>query len=211
MRSSEPAQLALFPLDLVLLPSEVIPLHIFEPRCRKLIAEARATGSPFGMVLQQEQVIAETGCAVTVVEVIEELADGRLTLLVEGGDRFHIEEVHEPVDAAADYAHGVVVYFDDEPLSEPADELSQRAVDLFLRLLTLMDVEAPRPPSGSGPLSFRLASVVEFGWALKQQLLESVSETDRLEMLVTTMDGLVPCLILRHQRDEAIRGNGKGS
>jgi ATP-dependent Lon protease len=210
MHSSEPAQLALFPLDLVLLPGEVVPLHIFEPRYLKLIAEVRTAGSSFGIVLQQEQAIAETGCAAALVEVIEELADGRLTILVEGGDRFHIEQVHEPVDAAADYARGSVVYFDDEPLGEPADELGERAIDRFLYLLTLMDVETPRLPSGTGPLSFRLASVVEFGWAVKQQLLESVSETDRLEMLVATMDDLIPRLILRHQRDDAIRGNGKG-
>jgi hypothetical protein len=69
-------------------------------------------------------------------------------------------------------------------------------------------VEVPR---GDEPLSFRLASAVDFGVALKQRLLEAVSETDRLDLLVTVMQGLIPSLELRRDREEAIRGNGKGN
>jgi hypothetical protein len=71
-------------------------------------------------------------------------------------------------------------------------------------------VESPRRPVGEEPLSFLLAAAVDFGVALKQQLLESTSETERLETLVTVIETLIPRLELRRDREEAIRGNGKG-
>ena len=64
--------------------------------------------------------------------------------------------------------------------------------------------------SGRGRLSFRLASAVDFGQPLKQRLLESRSETERLDLLIAVMKALIPGLELRKQREQAIRGNGKG-
>ena len=78
------------------------------------------------------------------------------------------------------------------------------------RMLALMDVETPREPVGEGPLSFRVAAAVDFGAPLKQELLESRSEEQRLETLLTVMTSLLPRLELRKEREEAIRGNGKG-
>jgi Lon protease-like protein len=77
-------------------------------------------------------------------------------------------------------------------------------------MLALMDVEEPEAPAGEGPLSFRVAGAVDFGAALKQELLESLSEEQRLETLLTMMTSLLPRLELRKEREEAIRGNGKG-
>jgi hypothetical protein len=77
-------------------------------------------------------------------------------------------------------------------------------------MLALMDVESPREPTGEGPLSFRVAAAVDFGTPLKQELLESLSEEQRLETLLTLMTSLLPRLELRKEREEAIRGNGKG-
>jgi Lon protease-like protein len=73
-----------------------------------------------------------------------------------------------------------------------------------------MDVQTPREPLGEGPLSFRLAAAVDFGAPLKQELLEARSETRRLETLLAIMETLLPRLVLRRQRESAIRGNGKG-
>jgi hypothetical protein len=74
-----------------------------------------------------------------------------------------------------------------------------------------MDVEDPHEPAGEGPLSFRIASTVDFGAPLKQELLESLSEEQRLQTLLTVMTSLLPRLELRKEREDAIRGNGKGN
>jgi hypothetical protein len=77
-------------------------------------------------------------------------------------------------------------------------------------MVQLMGVDDPRVPRGAGPLSFRLACAVDFGQPLKQRLLESRSEAERLDLLVAVMKALIPGLALRKQREKAIRGNGKG-
>jgi len=81
---------------------------------------------------------------------------------------------------------------------------------VFRRMLVLMDVEAPKEPGGQGALSFRVAAAFDFGAPLKQELLESLSEAQRLETLLRVIEALLPQLQLRKDREEAIRGNGKG-
>jgi Lon protease-like protein len=200
--------IGLFPLGIVLLPGEVVPLHIFEERYKKLIRERLEHGE-FGIVLAEEDSVRESGTSARVVRLIEEMDDGRMNILVEGGRRFRIVQVIAPEDEEADYLSAEVDYYrDSEPEGSPA--LREASLEVFSKMLQLMDVENPAEPAGEGPLSFRIAAAVDFGAALKQQLLESLSENERLETLLTVMTSLLPRLELRKERQEAIRGNGKG-
>jgi Lon protease-like protein len=83
-------EIGLFPLPIVLLPGERLPLHIFEPRYRELIGECIDGERPFGLVLEDERGMRDTGTLARVAEVLEELSDGRLNIVVEGGERFRI-------------------------------------------------------------------------------------------------------------------------
>ena len=208
MTSADEALLGLFPLGLVLLPGEVVPLHIFEERYKLLIEERRDQGE-FGIVLSEDDELRESGCAARVAEVIEILDDGRMNVLVQGGRRFRLLELREPDDPGAEYPSARVEYYDDA-MPETPPQLRAAALDVFRKMLLLMDVESPREPGGEGPLSFRIAAAVDFGVPLKQELLESLSEEQRLETLLTVMEALLPRLELRKEREEAIRGNGKG-
>jgi len=199
--------LGLFPLGIVLLPGEVVPLHIFEERYKKLIGE-RLEGGEFGIVLAEEDSVRECGTAARIAQLIEEMDDGRMNVLVEGGRRFRIVEVRDPGDES-DYLTAVVEFYrDSEPEASPA--LREAVLEVFARMLALMDVENPEEPAGEGPLSFRIAAAVDFGASLKQELLESLSEEQRLGTLLTVITSLLPRLELRKEREEAIRGNGKG-
>jgi Lon protease-like protein len=205
---SDDRVIGLFPLGLVLLPGEVIPLHIFEDRYKKLIGERLDEGE-FGIVLVEEDSVRECGTTARVAQLIEELDDGRMNILVEGVRRFRIVEVVTPDDAEADYLSAEVEYYrDSEP--EASATAGEAVLDVFRKMLLLMDVENPEEPEGDGPLSFRIAAAVDFGAALKQELLESLSEEQRLETLLTVMTSLLPRLELRKEREDAIRGNGKG-
>jgi Lon protease-like protein len=135
--------------------------------------------------------------------------DGRMNVLVEGVRRFRIIVIQEPEDPESDYLSAEVAYYrDSEP--EGSEPIREAVLDVFARMLKLMDVESPGEPAGEGPLSFRVAAAVDFGASLKQELLESLSEEQRLETLLTVMTSLLPRLELRKEREEAIRGNGKG-
>jgi Lon protease-like protein len=204
--------IGLFPLRMVLLPGEIVPLHIFEERYKRLIGECR-DGGVFGIVLAGDEGAADFGCTAVVHEVLEEFDDGRLNILVEGRDPVRIVVVEQPDDTENGYLRGeVTVLVDDDPADDGSVEgLAETAAVLFRRMAALMGVDEPRVPSGTAPLSFRLAAAVDFGVPLKQRLLESRSEPERLEVLVAVMNTLIPGLELRKQREDAIRGNGKGN
>jgi Lon protease-like protein len=205
---SLPMELGLFPLSVVLLPGEVAPLHIFEERYKILFSEL-VDGREFGAILVEEEGLRECGCSARLAQVIERLDDGHLNVLVQGARRFRLLEIREPENLGATYLTGVVEFFeDDEPEVPP--ELAAEALETFRRMLLLMDVQSPREPAGEGPLSFRLAAAVDFGVPLKQELLEAVSEQQRLQTLLVVMEALLPRLELRRPREAAIRGNGKG-
>ena len=208
MSSADDELLGLFPLGIVLLPGEAVPLYIFEERY-KLLVQERLEGAEFGIILADDEGARECGCTARVAELIEELDDGRMNILVEGGRRFRVVDLRQPEDPAAVYLSGLVEYFDDEDAAAP-EQLRAAVLDAFRKMLLLMDVESPREPGGGQLLSFRVAAAVDFGAPLKQELLESRSEARRLETLLAVMETLLPRLKLRKEREEAIRGNGKG-
>ena len=87
-------ELGLFPLPIVLVPTERIPLHIFEPRYRELIDECVETGGEFGLVLATgDGAVHEIGTRASVHQVLEALDDGSMNIVVEGGERFRLLEL----------------------------------------------------------------------------------------------------------------------
>ena len=75
-----------FPLPLVLLPGEVLPLHIFEARYRELVGRCLAGPEPFCVVLDDDTGVREVGCLARDLTVLERLADGRLNVVASGGE-----------------------------------------------------------------------------------------------------------------------------
>ena len=207
MSESDETLLGLFPLDLVLVPGEIVPLHIFEERYKRLIGE-RLDEGVFGIVLAEEDGVRECGTTARVVELVERLDDGRMNVLVRGERRFRIVELRVPDDSDDDYLRAEVQYFRD---SEPqgSGRLREAVLEVFFRMLALLDVPQSEP-EGDAPLSFRIAASVEFGAPIKQTLLESLSEEERLETLLTVLQTVVKRLEMGVERAAAIRGNGKG-
>src|SRR5919197_1446066 len=123
-------ELGLFPLPVVLVPTEQIPLHIFEPRYRELISECVELESEFGLVLATEDGgVHEVGTRAAVAAVLEVLEDGRMNVVVEGRERFRLLEL----TSGRSFATGVV-----EPLLDdderPHDADVERAMTLFQKL-----------------------------------------------------------------------------
>lgn len=159
------SSLRLFPLHSVLLPGGTMPLHVFEPRYRQLVAECQQEGEPFGIVLIREG--AEVGgpalpVAVGCTALIEEAApagDERLTLRVRGGRRFRIVDLRHDHPYLA--AH--VEYPVDEQTAvagRVVDEARERYARL-LRLRLAARGEYVRQPAAvprtAGPLADAIA------------------------------------------------------
>jgi Lon protease-like protein len=209
MNSPEASELGLFPLGVVLLPGELLPLHIFEERYKRLVAEREADGDEFVIVLAEDDGVRRYGCTARITEVLARYDDGRLDLVVRGGRRCRLLEVIEPAAPEEDYLRALVEPHEDSTSRVP-DELRASVLEAFARMLRLMDASPAEAADEETPLSFRLGAAADFGAALKQELLESIGEEDRLTTLLAVIEGLIPRLELRKEREEAIRGNGKG-
>src|SRR3954447_21457037 len=80
----------LFPLGLVLIPRELVPLHIFEERYKLMIGECIDAGREFGIVGLSDDGLKDVGCSARVDRVLERFDDGRLNVLVEGTTPFRL-------------------------------------------------------------------------------------------------------------------------
>ena len=160
--------LPLFPLpNVVLFPNVFLPLHIFEPRYREMVADAVADDRLIGMVLlrpgwehdyEKQPPVYPIGCS-GVMTHVEQLADGRYNIVLRGIDRFRILEE----DYHRSYRRAAI-----EPLAETVPAPEDRAV-IRLQRSKLEGLLAPanerdlRPPTRSGrpePVESRLVQGV---------------------------------------------------
>ena len=201
---SRVAEIGLFPLQLVLLPGEERPLHIFEPRYRELIGECLESGGDFGLVLADETGMREIGTRASVREVLERFPDGRLNILVEGGERFRLVELTE----GRPFATAEVDDVPDED-EEPSEEEVERCLAAYRRLLDAADAELDELDLGGASLAFQIARRVDLGTDVKQDLLELRSERERVARLTPLLDRAAEAV----RRERAIReratGNGR--
>ena len=167
----------LFPLGLVLLPGEIVPLHIFEERYKQMIGECLDEEREFGVLWLAEDELKEVGCAARVTRVLERFEDGRLNILAEGTTPFRMER--RIGDMA--YPAGDVVLLDDEPDSD--DGALERARTTYADLVEEVTDTRPEPETLSGLDAYGMAATVDINPAAKQALLELRSEPARLEQL----------------------------
>jgi Lon protease-like protein len=171
-------ELGLFPLGLVLLPTEQLPLHIFEDRYKELVGECLENDSDFGLVYVDDDGIRDVGTRARIVEVLTRFEDGRLNILVQGGDRFRLDELTD----GRSFQTGQVEPVEDA--DDPADpEAVEEALRLFGSLRELTGSEVEVPESDAPQLSFALAGRVELPVGDKLELLRADSERHRIELV----------------------------
>jgi Lon protease-like protein len=167
----------LFPLGLVLLPGELVPLHIFEERYKQMITECLDEEREFGILWLADDELKEIGCAARITRVLERFDDGRLNILVEGTSPFRMER--RIGDLA--YPAGDVVLLDDEPGTD--DNALERARTTYADLVEEVTDSRPEPETLSELGAYGMAATVDINPAAKQALLELRSEPARLEQL----------------------------
>src|SRR3954466_16098871 len=136
----------LFPLGIVLLPSEVVPLHIFEERYKTMLGECMASDGEFGIVWLSDDGLREVGCTARVTQVLAEFDDGRSNVLVTGGRPFRllrrIDDMAYPageIEMLADDPDA-----EDDPEAEVAElELAREAHERYADLVEQVTDERP--------------------------------------------------------------------
>lgn len=180
------AEIGLFPLGLVLLPTERVPLHVFEERYKELIGECVEDGSEFGLVYAEGDELADVGTRARVAQVLTRFPDGRMNVLVEGGNRFRLEEL----TAGRSFHTAIVSPLDDEEdTAEP--ESIDRAFAQFARLREITGSDVDPPATGEPQLSFALAGRVELPMEDKLRLLHDVSERSRMNSVCELFEAAI--------------------
>jgi Lon protease-like protein len=170
--------LPLFPLQVVLFPGALLPLHIFEDRYKEMIGEAIKGRTEFGILLATGEGLASIGCTATVEKVLREYPDGRLDILTRGLRRFELLLVNEE----RSFLRGTVEFLEDD-FSEPAPTDREKAIEGY-NLCRKLSSDAPLSPADADnpTLSFVLAEpLADLG--LRQTILGARSEADRLKHL----------------------------
>jgi Lon protease-like protein len=200
-------ELGLFPLPIVLVPTERIPLHIFEPRYRELIQECVENETEFGLVLSTgDGAVHEIGTRAAVAQVIEVLDDGRMNIVVEGRERFRLLELTR----GRSFTTAIVEAVDDldEP---PADDEVERVLERFAELAEVAESEVEVPDASSPSLDFEIAARVDFGVDAKQELLAMTSPRARVKRLIELLDLALESIRLEHVLRDRAGKNGKVS
>ena len=135
--------LPLFPLDVVLLPRMVLPLHIFEERYKLMVGEAIKNETEFGIVRSRENSVFNVGCTAVVEKVVQRHPDGRFDIIAVGQRRFEVLLL----DEQKPYLQAGVHFFDDDSGTDAEPDAVRRLTGLFERVLEFLPTEAEALPA----------------------------------------------------------------
>lgn len=194
----------LFPLGLVTVPAEAVPLHVFEERYKTMIGLCVAEDRPFGIVWLAEDELHSVGCACRVEEVLEQLPDGRMNILARGVEPIEVIERQSHLP----YPSGVVAVLTDTP-ETPDLALAAEARSAYRELVeraTGRELEAGELAAMS---AYAMVATVEFGLEAKQGLLELRSENRRLNLALRLFRAAIKRLDFIDLAQTRARSNGK--
>jgi Lon protease-like protein len=194
----------LFPLAIVALPSEAVPLHIFEPRYRTMVAQCLESGSEFGIVWASEDGLRQIGCACEIAEVLERHDDGRMDILTRGTRPFRLVEAREN----GPYPSGTIEWLDDkaEQVDAATAEAAHEAYSTLVQEATDAEPEREQVEAMS---AYAMAATVDFGLEAKQGLLSLRSENARLRLVTRLLRAALKRLDFIERAQARARSNGK--
>jgi Lon protease-like protein len=194
----------LFPLGIVALPTELVPLHIFEERYKTMIARCLEEESEFGIVWMADDGLRPIGCACEVAEVLERMPDGRLNLIARGTRPFRIEARQDELA----YPAGTVEF-----LADRGEDIDPGAADAahaaYADLVEQATENPPDPDELAGMTAYEMAATVEFGLDAKQGLLDLRSESARLKLVTRLFRAAIKRLDFIDRAQARARSNGK--
>jgi len=199
-------EIGLFPLAAVLVPGELMPLHIFEERYKSLVTDCREDDGEFALLYSDAEGARELGTTARVVEVLETFYDGRMNIVIRGGEVIRVVELTR----GRAYLTGTVEAVEDDP--RVGDEATS-ALDLYRRIAeaTGQDADPEVGASAPGGLSYAIAARVDFPAPEKQRILEVRSEHGRLMVIVELLARGLENLATAARNGARAQTNGKVS
>ena len=194
----------LFPLSLVALPHELVPLHVFEERYRVMFGELLESDGEFGIVWLTESGTKQIGCACEIEQILERMEGGRLNVLTRGTRPFRI--VERQADMPYPAATVEFLHDKDEVVDERAAEAARTA---YAELVVEATDNEPDPGELADKSAYAMAATVDFGLDAKQGLLDLRSENARLRLATRLFKAAIKRLDFVERAQARARSNGK--
>ena len=176
----------LFPLDIVALPRERIPLHIFEPRYKRMIKDRIKTGAPFGIVLRDKKGVKSIGCSVKIIRVLKEHPTGEYDIIVQGQRCFRIKDKVQENDKLW---IGNVSYLEDQ--ESATTDLLEKTRDQYLHILLKLGLNEDMERHMAKNQSFDFVELINLPNKIKQKLIETNDENQRLKVISRIFTGVM--------------------
>jgi len=167
-------KIPLFPLNIVALPFEEVPLHIFEPRYKKMIKESIENNTPFGIVLNNNGSIDNIGCSLNVTKIIKHYKTGEYDLIATGSNRFQVLNKVKKEDLWI----GDIQYYD-TPIIEN-DKILKLVQNKYLELLIKLGKDENFEIYLEREISFQFLIGITLPLDLKRNILLLENESERL-------------------------------
>ena len=193
----------LFPLGIVLLPTEIVPLHIFEERYKLMIGQCVEDETDFGIVWLGDDGLCDIGCTARVAQVLERMDDGRMNILAQGGRPFRLLRRIEDLP----YPAGDVELLDD--IDEGDEALAGEAREAYADLVETVTDNRPGVDELDGLSAYGMAATIELAAAPKQALLEERSEDARLKTVGDLFATALRRIESAEEAQERAKSNGK--
>jgi len=177
--SSMNDKIPIFPLPLVLLPGEKLPLHIFEEKYKKMIEHCLKNNKKFGVINSKNNDSLIIGCTASIEQVVSGQNESReYDILVSGAERFIVKSYN----TSEDYKQAYVKTWND--IDDTIDEVLLQEANVFLyEVLLKLGASSKIPQINMPKSSFEIASMLDIDKRAKKILLKSQSENDRLIVL----------------------------
>jgi Lon protease-like protein len=194
----------LFPLGIVALPTESVPLHVFEDRYKRMIEQCLRDDREFGIVWLSEDELKPIGCACEIERVMERDEEGNMDILARGIRPFRLIERQDDYP----YPAGIVEPLEDSE-EEPDPDAALTSRELYAELVEQATDKRLSEEELAGLDAYAMAGTVEFGPEGKQELLELRSENARMRLLTLLFRAAIRRLELVDRAQARARSNGK--
>ena len=193
-------KISLFPINVSILPDELMPLHIFEDRYKKMVLESLEKNKEFGIIYKDDQNMKNIGCSVSIKKVYQKYDDGKYDILIQGEKRFEIKSLFKESELLI----GEVKFLNE--FYEKADKNKfNKVLDKYLKLLLTFKIDHDIQSEMNKNKSFDFTKNILIPNNIKQDFLELEDESDRILFIDNFLDTITQKS--KSKENNLLRGN----
>ena len=193
-------KIPLFPINISILPDELIPLHIFEDRYKKMVSKSLERNKEFGIIYKQKEDMKNIGCSVSIKKVYQKYDDGKYDILIQGQKRFEIKSLFKESELLI----GEVEFLNE--FYEMADKNKfNKVLDKYLKLLLTFKIDHDIQSEMNKKKFFDFTKNILIPNDIKQDFLELKNETDRILFIDDFLDTITEKA--KNKKNQIFNGN----